>query len=137
VQAAISAGTLMKRGVFMANPLARGESVQSDSLIFGARRGRQSSLWLGRLLAVLSFVLRREAGLELGVADEALRIGAFVLVAPVAFALEFGGQVAVAQCANLFRHTVGIAPPGAVDMAVPGFGVVVVSFGVLVDGNRF
>jgi hypothetical protein len=46
--------------------------------------------WLWRLLAVLGFVLYREFGLLLSMADKALRIGTVVFIAPIALGLEVG-----------------------------------------------
>src|SRR5262245_35351129 len=45
----------------------------------------------GRLLAGLGFILRGEGGFQFGVAHEALRVGAVVLAAPVAFLLKLAG----------------------------------------------
>lgn len=72
---------------------------------------------LGRLLAVLGFILSREFGLVFGVADKALGVGAVVLVAPIAFGLELCDLFGVALRADFFRHAVLVAPPAVVAVA--------------------
>jgi hypothetical protein len=74
---------------------------------------------LGRLLAVLGFVLSGELGFLLWMANEALGLGAVVLLAPIAFGLEIGDQLGVAAGTDFFRNAVLVAPPAF--MFVAGF----------------
>ena len=70
--------------------------------------------WLGRLLAELGFVKCRKLLFTGRIADKALRFGAVVFLAPVAFGLELVGRLGAAHAAFFFRHTVFDAPPARV-----------------------
>jgi hypothetical protein len=72
---------------------------------------------LRRLLAVLGLVLRRELGLVLGMANEALRVGPIVLFAPISVFLKLGRQLRVALAALPLRHAVLRTPPAGVQVA--------------------
>jgi hypothetical protein len=63
------------------------------------------------LLAILGDVLSGKLLLQVWMADEALRVGPVMLLAPIAFLLEVGSDLAAALCADLFGHTMFIAPP--------------------------
>ena len=54
------------------------------------------SFWLRWFLAIFCFVLGGEFGFFFGVADKALRVGAVVLFAPIAFSFEIAGELDVA-----------------------------------------
>ena len=69
---------------------------------------------LRRLLAVFGFVGRREDCFVLRMADEALRIGAVVFLAPIAFLLELSREFRVALATFPFRYAVLVAPPTGV-----------------------
>ena len=68
------------------------------------------------------------------VALEALGFGQVVLVAPVAFVLETGGQAGVAASAFALRDSVFDAPPAVVFAAVFSVLVVVVTVGLCDQG---
>src|SRR5688572_12426187 len=72
---------------------------------------------LRRWLAILRLITRGELGLQLRMANKALRIGPLVLLAPIALLLKLGRQFRIAQAALFFRHAVLAAPPAIMRMA--------------------
>src|SRR5439155_21306302 len=71
-------------------------------------------LRLGRLLPVLGLVFGGKLGFFLRMADEALRIGPVVLLAPVAFRFALGGVLGVTLAADLLPDAVLVTPFAAV-----------------------
>jgi hypothetical protein len=84
----------------------------------------------GRLLAKLGSVLRFKLFLQFGIAQETLRLGAGVLIAPVTFILAFGRVFRAALAANVLGDAVFSAPPTAV--VVTSLGMRVAAFAVCV-----
>src|SRR5436305_12484318 len=66
------------------------------------------------LLAVFSFVLSGELGFLLGMAYEALRVGAVMLFAPIGFSFEIGNELGIAPGAYFFGNAVLVTPPAIV-----------------------
>ena len=65
-------------------------------------------------------------------ADKALRIGPIVLLAPITFFPELGGEFFIAHAALLFRNGVRNTPPAAVIIDTCGL-VIVVIVGYVID----
>src|SRR5581483_1326715 len=80
-----------------------------NPLLFEFRLGRRF-----RFLVVLRHVHGLVLLVEVGFALEALRLGAIVNLAPVAFLFQLGGHFVAAKTAKVFRHAVLLAPPAFV-----------------------
>ena len=72
---------------------------------------------LRRFLPFAGFVLLGEPSFEFGVAEEALRVGPVVLLAPVPLLLEVGGDFGTALCADVLGDAVLGAPPASMLVA--------------------